>query len=182
MLNINQEARITGRPVEHVAAEREAQRLTEAWHNEQITALGFNPHAYTGVELGTREWTALPTDSPERLAAVLIAARAWVRRNADMAEDVLYESELQAAIGREHALDAVEPANELARQMAHDLARTPSFAERVAQWTTYPLVREVRATPDWTPVAIPGRPGWWRHCLDGRQVDLPTANATEAAA
>jgi hypothetical protein len=33
---------------------------------------------------------------------------------------------------------------------------------------------EVTATPDWPPVAIPGRPGWWRHLIDGKQVDLPT--------
>lgn len=32
---------------------------------------------------------------------------------------------------------------------------------------------EVTATPDWPPVAIPGRPGWWRHHIDGQQVDLP---------
>jgi len=32
---------------------------------------------------------------------------------------------------------------------------------------------EVTATPDWPAVAIPGRPGWWRHCIDGQQVDLP---------
>jgi hypothetical protein len=31
----------------------------------------------------------------------------------------------------------------------------------------------VRATPGWSPVQIPGRPGWWRHCVDGQQVDLP---------
>lgn len=34
--------------------------------------------------------------------------------------------------------------------------------------------RPVRATPGWPPVAIPGRPGWWRHYIDGQQVDLPT--------
>jgi len=32
---------------------------------------------------------------------------------------------------------------------------------------------EVTATPEWPPVAIPGRPGWWRHCIDDQQVDLP---------
>lgn len=37
---------------------------------------------------------------------------------------------------------------------------------------------EVTATPDWPPVAIPGRPGWWRHCIDGKQVDLPTNDQT----
>lgn len=31
---------------------------------------------------------------------------------------------------------------------------------------------EVTATPGWPPVAIPGRPGWYRHWVDGRQVDL----------
>ncbi|WP_406360333.1 hypothetical protein OID55_10980 [Streptomyces sp. NBC_00715] len=34
--------------------------------------------------------------------------------------------------------------------------------------------RQVAATPGWPPVAIPGRPGWWRHHIDGRQVDLPS--------
>jgi hypothetical protein len=33
---------------------------------------------------------------------------------------------------------------------------------------------EVTAAPDWPPVAIPGRPGWWRHLIHGEQVDLPT--------
>ena len=32
---------------------------------------------------------------------------------------------------------------------------------------------EVTATPGWPPVAIPGRPGWWRHCINGQQTDLP---------
>ncbi|MEI5099019.1 hypothetical protein RB200_10715 [Streptomyces sp. PmtG] len=32
----------------------------------------------------------------------------------------------------------------------------------------------VVATPGWPPIAIPGRPGYFRHHLDGRQVDLAT--------
>ncbi|MGX1116359.1 hypothetical protein RKD37_001722 [Streptomyces ambofaciens] len=32
--------------------------------------------------------------------------------------------------------------------------------------------REVTATPGWPPVQIPGHPGWWRHCINGQQVDL----------
>jgi hypothetical protein len=35
---------------------------------------------------------------------------------------------------------------------------------------------EVSATPHWPPVRIPGRPGWWRHHINGEQVDLPTNN------
>lgn len=34
--------------------------------------------------------------------------------------------------------------------------------------------RQIAATPGWPPVAIPGRPRWWRHCINGQQVDLPT--------
>lgn len=33
--------------------------------------------------------------------------------------------------------------------------------------------RPVLATPGWPPVAIPGQPGWWRHTINGQQVDLP---------
>ena len=36
-----------------------------------------------------------------------------------------------------------------------------------------PEPHEVVAAKGWPPVAIPGRPGWWRHCIDGQQVDLP---------
>lgn len=36
-----------------------------------------------------------------------------------------------------------------------------------------PTPSPVTATPGWPPVAIPGRPGWWRHWIDGKQVDLP---------
>jgi hypothetical protein len=36
-----------------------------------------------------------------------------------------------------------------------------------------PRSYEIRATSGWPPVRIPGRPGWWRHCIDDRQVDLP---------
>ncbi|MFE3326843.1 hypothetical protein [Streptomyces sp. NPDC059176] len=32
---------------------------------------------------------------------------------------------------------------------------------------------EVTATDGWPPIRIPGRPGWWRHHINGQQVDLP---------
>lgn len=41
-----------------------------------------------------------------------------------------------------------------------------------------PQPYEVTATPDWPPVAIPGRPGWRRHHIDGKQVDLPNTDQT----
>jgi hypothetical protein len=32
--------------------------------------------------------------------------------------------------------------------------------------------KPVQATLGWPPVAIPGRPGWYRSHVDGRQVDV----------
>lgn len=42
-----------------------------------------------------------------------------------------------------------------------------------------PQPHEIEATADWPPVAISGRPGWWRHCIDGQQVDLPHNDTNE---
>jgi len=39
--------------------------------------------------------------------------------------------------------------------------------------------REVTATPGWPPIAIPGRPGWWRHLVGGQQVDMATNERQE---
>lgn len=41
-----------------------------------------------------------------------------------------------------------------------------------------PPPRQIAATPGWPPIAIPGRPGWWRHCINGQQVDLPHDDTT----
>ncbi|MEV7154861.1 hypothetical protein AB0N77_09580 [Streptomyces misionensis] len=38
----------------------------------------------------------------------------------------------------------------------------------------HPPPYEVTAAEGWPPVAIPGRPGWWRHLINEEQVDLPT--------
>lgn len=43
-----------------------------------------------------------------------------------------------------------------------------------------PKPYRVTATPGWPPVAIPGRPGWYRHHgPDGEQTDLPTNKPQE---
>jgi hypothetical protein len=182
MLSPKAEARITGHTIEQVQAAQEARSITLAWLDQQITALGLDPRNYTGPLLGTPEWSALPQDAPERLAALLIAGRVWVQREADRAEDVAYEAALHVEHGVIEALDSVEPANAMARQLAGGLARTPTYAERTQRMQQCPPIHEVQATADWTPVQIPGRPGWWRHFIDGQQVDLPTASVSEAAA
>lgn len=43
----------------------------------------------------------------------------------------------------------------------------------MANVTPLPRPYVITATSTWPPVAIPGRPGWWRHCIDGQQTDLP---------
>jgi len=48
----------------------------------------------------------------------------------------------------------------------------PTWAEQ-QELRRLPPPQKVTATPNWPPIAIPGRPGWWRHCIDGQQVDLP---------
>lgn len=49
----------------------------------------------------------------------------------------------------------------------------PSYGDVLGRDPADPDRDQLRATPDWTPVAIPGRPGWWRHWVDGEQVDRP---------
>ena len=51
------------------------------------------------------------------------------------------------------------------------MAAHPTCGDVLGRDPSDPLRDEIRATPAWTPVAIPGRPGWWRHWVDGQQVD-----------
>ncbi|MEU5195226.1 hypothetical protein AB0G86_14390 [Streptomyces scabiei] len=51
------------------------------------------------------------------------------------------------------------------------LASRRTFVELDALAQPKPA-KPVQATPGWPPVAIPGRPGWYRRLVDGRQVDV----------
>ena len=126
---------------------------------------------------GAPEFARLPEHDPRRDVAVLHAAELW-RQHTQRAPERLrrmMSDDLRAAV----ALRAVweeEQAVEW-RKLVREVrswANQPTHLELLARRRLGP-VREVRATPDWTPVAIPGRPGWWRHCLSDRtQLDLPT--------
>lgn len=50
----------------------------------------------------------------------------------------------------------------------------PSYGDVLRRDPDDPDRDRICATPGWTPVAIPGRPGWWRHLINGQQVDTPT--------
>lgn len=56
------------------------------------------------------------------------------------------------------------------------MADHPSYGDVLRRDPADPDRDQIRATPDWTPVAIPGRPGWWRHCIAGQQVDAQDYN------
>ncbi|MDV9168730.1 DUF2742 domain-containing protein [Streptomyces sp. W16] len=102
---------------------------------------------------GTREWRELANGDPRKAASMITAAEMW-RRYGD-------EDELVAWLH-----DAYRNRDSLASRRT--MAELDAFAR------PKPAV-PVNATPGWPPVAIPGRPGWYRHLVDGQQVDRPRA-------
>ncbi|AEY90743.1 hypothetical protein SHJG_5475 [Streptomyces hygroscopicus subsp. jinggangensis 5008] len=99
---------------------------------------------------GSREWQQTPSTDPRRAVAVIEAAEMW-RRYGD-------EEQLLAWFRGAHA--ARPP-----------LASRKTMAELNEAARPKPAV-PVRAFEGWPPVAIPGRPGWYRHLVNGRQVDV----------
>lgn len=106
---------------------------------------------------GSAEWYQLPGNDPRKGAAVITAAEMW-RQFGD----------------EEELLDWFRAAD----RARAPLAGQKTLAELNELAKTKPA-HQVRATDGWPPVAIPGRPGWYRHLVDGRQVDV---QRTEAAA
>ncbi|MGX9887359.1 hypothetical protein [Streptomyces sp. NPDC002276] len=98
---------------------------------------------------GSTAWRQLPEDDPRRVAGMITAAELW-RRFGD-------EEELMAWFR-----DATRNRSSLASRRT--LAELDTLARRAAV--------PVQATPGWPPVAVPGRPGYYRHLVDGQQVDL----------
>ncbi|MEU3045095.1 hypothetical protein ABZ705_00970 [Streptomyces sp. NPDC006984] len=121
--------------------------FTALWAQARAAYFGGDHPPYA-----SRAWRALPPDDPRRLAAAMEAAEKW-RKYGD--EDALLQWFRDVSDRARYALDRSRAHAELVE------ARKPRPA-----W-------QLKATPGWPPVAIPGRPGWWRHHLDGRQVDLP---------
>ncbi|SOD63667.1 hypothetical protein SAMN06297387_11220 [Streptomyces zhaozhouensis] len=142
------------------------------WAQAQVTRLLAELPEGAGLpEYGSPEWLRLAGEDPRRAAALIVAAEAWRRHVDDQARlDELAESDLHAWYGAVFGPADAEAARFLRREQ---LSRWPTFAEIVGR-RRYGPIREVVATPGWSPIAIPGRPGWWRHLIDGGQVDLPS--------
>ncbi|MFB6620335.1 hypothetical protein ACIGFK_07430 [Streptomyces sp. NPDC085524] len=137
------------------------------WASAQATALGGgDAPAY-----GDPAWRALAAADPRRTVAILAAAEQW-RRHA--AREAWLDHLLSTDPDRWYAVVTAD-ANAHARTITGDLARRPTLAELRARRERAEPARAcpVAASPGWPPVAVPGRPGSWRHRLaDGRQADL----------
>lgn len=131
------------------------------WASAQVTQLldGQDPKVRP-PKYGSTAWQRLRGDDPQKAAAVITAAELW-RRFGD-------EEELLAWF------------RDASRARA-PLASWKTLAELDEAARPKPAV-PVQATAGWPPVAVPGRPGWSRHLVDGRQVDLPHNRSGAAAA
>lgn len=164
-----------GRPLRAVPPSPTPGQITELRAHAQIHALGVRDWpAY-----GSVAWLQLAPDDPRVYAGTLEAAELYRRAEAERARlDWLMEHEPDVWWA-----EVTDPANREAARRAHAIAARRTAAEvRAAQAraTSQPH-REVIATAGWPPIAIPGRPGWYRHLINGGQVDLPTNKAQESS-
>ncbi|MEU2859895.1 hypothetical protein ABZ672_16150 [Streptomyces mirabilis] len=109
---------------------------------------------------GSREWQVLHPDDPKRLASALHAAECW-RKYGD-------EQEL------------IEWFKSLSRS-PESIARRRTVAE-LGELAKPRPPHQLRATPGWPPVRIPGQPHMRRHLRNGKQVDVVDHDITERAA
>lgn len=152
---------------------------TALWASAEVTRLLHGaPENAEIPAYGSSLWQELPPQHPLRYASVLAAAEKWRR-------DAVEQAQLDhlAAVDPEEWFDEVtSEADAFAARMGRALAEQIGAAERMRRArmrATFHRPRPLTAVPG-RPVAIPGQPGWWRHCVDGQQVDLPGRNPVAA--
>jgi hypothetical protein len=145
------------------------------WASAQVTQLlDGQPDP---PEYGSPAWRALLTADPRRAAAIITAAEHWRRDRADEAELNRLLDDDPVEWFRRVTAEADAEARRIAPALARRPIVVPSAGRRPVR------ARPIVATPGWPPVAIPGRPGWWRHHVaDGRQIDLPISKTGAPAA
>lgn len=191
MLTIQKEAQLTSRSEDAVRSDRKVRAAVQAWERGQLAALeaGGKPAEIT---YGSQEWLQLPLDDPRRGAALIRAAAAWREHCAELPERVICEANADIEFGQTMRDEiTAEVYTQLAAEQAADWALIAGWAKHLAKVPTveeqeqarkFAPIREPVASAGWPPVAIPGRPGWRRHLVDGRQVDLPDQQRLEVAA
>lgn len=170
-----QHAAVTAAPTTGAAAPAVDSDPVALWAEQQVTALGVDQYPV----YGSPAWTSLRAADPRRAAAIIEAAEQWRRHQAhEQWLDDLLEHNPEAWY-RLFTADANAEAKRVLR--AERLSSRPTAAEVARRRRSYAEPRPVVATPGWPPVAIPGRPGWWRHHLEGgRQLDMPHRQETPA--
>lgn len=143
------------------------------WASAQVTALGVD----TWPPYGGSAWRALLATDPRKAAAIFEAAEQWRQHRATV-DDL---DQLLTDDPEEWWRRVVAAADAEARRIAPALAKRTTAAEIRARAAHRPP-SPVTATEAWPPVALPGRPGWYRHLINGRQVNLPTNQRQEHAA
>lgn len=136
------------------------------WASAQITSLiitGEEPPLY-----GSLAWLHLAPGDPRKVAALITAAEEY-RQYADEEArlDRLAEEDPEA-----YRREVYAEANAYAASIARNVALRHT-AEEIRRRAAGGPAHVVVATAGWPPVALPGRPGWYRHLVDGRQADRP---------
>jgi hypothetical protein len=126
----------------------------EAWAVHQVTTLADGARDWNVPPYGSLAWSQLPANDPRRFAAVVEAAERWRRQEVEAERLEQLADEDPAAWYAE----VTAGANDEARRLAGRLARMRTLAELDAARTHRPP-HQLRATPGWPPVAIPGTPG-----------------------
>ncbi|MDX5565650.1 DUF2742 domain-containing protein [Streptomyces sp. ID05-04B] len=150
--------------------------VADLWAQAQVTSLlrsiDGEPPAY-----GSLSWLRLAPGDPRKVAAIITAAEAYRQRAAEEAR----LEQLAAEDPEAYRMQVYAEANEYAASVARDIARRPTAEESRRRAELGPA-REVIAAAGWPPVAVPGRPGWYRHFVDGHQVDRPTNTQQDGSA
>lgn len=154
--------------------------VVAAWASAQVTRLlDGAPEDLEVPEYGTAEWLDLPGADPRRAAALITAAEQWrglvdeqlrLDELAEINPTAWYDAVTRAADEEAQRLLQAEKDN----KNGYPYSSRPTIAELDARRREYRPAHVVKATPGWSPIGIPGRPGWWRHFINGEQVDLPS--------
>ena len=157
-----------GRPLRAVPENAMAGDITALRAETQVAALGVDHWP----PYGSPEWLQLSPKDPRTYAATLEAAEQHRRAEAErQRSDWLMDNDPEAWW---HEVTA--DANAYAARLGHAIAARKTAAERrvAADRATNRTPHQITAAVGWPPVAIPGRPGWYRHCgPGGEQIDLP---------
>lgn len=134
------------------------------WVSARVTELLGEEHQAVPA-YGSPEWQQLDSNTPQKTAAILTAAESWRRFGH---EDL---SVIEAAEQwRKYGSEVLQWFKEASRPHV-PIADRRTLAE-LDTLAKPRQPRPVQATEGWPPVAIPGRPGWYRRLVDGRQVDV----------